>query len=179
MAVGALVGSLVMDLSFQVPKRPEPGEVIVANEFGPFRGGKGYNQSAALAGSGRTSRWSAPSGPMPTATASRRARARAHRRGTRRATARLCHRGRGPADHARRRRGVRAVPGRQPSAVARPLRGPAGQRRPAPAGRGQLDHRGVRRPGHRRPRRDRRAEPGARARHHGTAAGGGNRRLPR
>ncbi len=44
-----VVGSLVMDLSFQVPKRPEPGEVILAESFGAFRGGKGYNQAVALA----------------------------------------------------------------------------------------------------------------------------------
>jgi ribokinase len=49
-AVKALVvGSLVMDLSFQVPKRPEPGEVIMAEAFGAYRGGKGYNQAVALA----------------------------------------------------------------------------------------------------------------------------------
>lgn len=44
-----VVGSLVMDLSFQVPKRPEPGEVILAESFGAYRGGKGYNQAVALA----------------------------------------------------------------------------------------------------------------------------------
>lgn len=44
-----VVGSLVMDLSFQVPKRPEPGEVILADSFGTYRGGKGYNQAVALA----------------------------------------------------------------------------------------------------------------------------------
>lgn len=44
-----IVGSLVMDLSFQVPKRPEPGEVILADSFGAYRGGKGYNQAVALA----------------------------------------------------------------------------------------------------------------------------------
>lgn len=44
-----VVGSLVMDLSFQVPKRPEPGEVILAESFGTYRGGKGYNQAVALA----------------------------------------------------------------------------------------------------------------------------------
>lgn len=49
-AVRALVvGSLVMDLSFLVPKRPEPGEVILAESFGAYRGGKGYNQAVALA----------------------------------------------------------------------------------------------------------------------------------
>jgi ribokinase len=50
MPVRALVvGSLVMDLSFQIPKRPEPGEVILADSFGAYRGGKGYNQAVALA----------------------------------------------------------------------------------------------------------------------------------
>jgi ribokinase len=50
MPVRALVvGSLVMDLSFRVPKRPDPGEVILAESFGAFRGGKGYNQAVALA----------------------------------------------------------------------------------------------------------------------------------
>jgi ribokinase len=44
-----VVGSLVMDLSFLVPRRPEPGEVILAESFGTFRGGKGYNQAVALA----------------------------------------------------------------------------------------------------------------------------------
>lgn len=48
--VRALVlGSLVMDLTFHVPKRPEPGEVIIATEHATYRGGKGYNQAVALA----------------------------------------------------------------------------------------------------------------------------------
>jgi ribokinase len=50
MTVRALVvGSLVMDLTFQVPRRPGPGEVIVATDHGKYRGGKGYNQAVALA----------------------------------------------------------------------------------------------------------------------------------
>lgn len=50
MAVRALVvGSLVMDLAFQVPRRPEAGEVVLATEHGRYRGGKGYNQAVALA----------------------------------------------------------------------------------------------------------------------------------
>jgi ribokinase len=50
MTVRALVvGSIVMDLSFTIPSRPEPGEVIVASGFGTYRGGKGYNQAVALA----------------------------------------------------------------------------------------------------------------------------------
>jgi ribokinase len=44
-----VVGSLVMDLTFRVPKRPEPGEVIIATDHGTYRGGKGYNQAVALA----------------------------------------------------------------------------------------------------------------------------------
>lgn len=38
-----------MDLAFKIPSRPEPGEVIVATEFGTYRGGKGFNQAVALA----------------------------------------------------------------------------------------------------------------------------------
>jgi ribokinase len=50
MAVRALVvGSFVMDLTFRVPKRPEPGEVVVATDHARYRGGKGYNQAVALA----------------------------------------------------------------------------------------------------------------------------------
>lgn len=49
MVRGLVVGSLVMDLAFQVPVRPEPGEVVVATAFGAYRGGKGYNQAVALA----------------------------------------------------------------------------------------------------------------------------------
>ena len=44
-----VVGSLVMDLAFQIPRRPEAGEVVLATGFGAFRGGKGYNQAVALA----------------------------------------------------------------------------------------------------------------------------------
>jgi ribokinase len=44
-----VVGSLVQDLSFRIPKRPQPGEVVIAEEYGSFRGGKGYNQAVALA----------------------------------------------------------------------------------------------------------------------------------
>lgn len=50
MTVRALVvGSLVMDMAFRVPKRPQAGELVVAQEFAAFRGGKGYNQAVALA----------------------------------------------------------------------------------------------------------------------------------
>ncbi|MDP8969636.1 MAG: ribokinase, partial [Actinomycetota bacterium] len=44
-----VVGSLVMDLAFRIPRRPEPGEVVLAEDFTAFRGGKGYNQAVALA----------------------------------------------------------------------------------------------------------------------------------
>ncbi len=49
MVRAVVVGSLVADPAFHVPKRPGPGEVIVTTEFGTFRGGKGYNQAVALA----------------------------------------------------------------------------------------------------------------------------------
>jgi ribokinase len=49
-AVRALVvGSLIEDLAFRIPKRPEAGEVIIADDFRTYRGGKGYNQAVALA----------------------------------------------------------------------------------------------------------------------------------
>lgn len=44
-----VVGSFVEDLAFRVPFRPGPGEVVIADSFGAFRGGKGYNQAVALA----------------------------------------------------------------------------------------------------------------------------------
>ena len=44
-----VVGSLVMDLTFRVPRRPEAGQLVVATEHAAFRGGKGYNQAIALA----------------------------------------------------------------------------------------------------------------------------------
>lgn len=50
MAVRAVVvGSLVMDLAFNVETRPGPGDVVIASDFGRFRGGKGYNHAVALA----------------------------------------------------------------------------------------------------------------------------------
>lgn len=50
MAVRAVVvGSLVMDLAFDVEARPGPGDVIIASDFGRYRGGKGYNHAIALA----------------------------------------------------------------------------------------------------------------------------------
>jgi ribokinase len=44
-----VVGSLVMDLAFAIPRRPEAGEEVLATSFGAFRGGKGYNEAVALA----------------------------------------------------------------------------------------------------------------------------------
>lgn len=44
-----VVGSLVMDLVFRVPRRPEPDDVVVTDDFAVYRGGKGYNQAVALA----------------------------------------------------------------------------------------------------------------------------------
>lgn len=44
-----VVGSLVMDLAFQVPHRPAANDEIIATDFGVYRGGKGYNQAVALA----------------------------------------------------------------------------------------------------------------------------------
>ncbi|CAN5128624.1 ribokinase [soil metagenome] len=44
-----VVGSIVTDLAFEVPKAPGPGEVILATRYGRFRGGKGYNQAVAAA----------------------------------------------------------------------------------------------------------------------------------
>lgn len=44
-----VVGSIVTDLAFEVPRTPGPGEVILATGYGRFRGGKGYNQAVAAA----------------------------------------------------------------------------------------------------------------------------------
>lgn len=44
-----VVGSIVTDLAFRIPSRPQPGQVILAAKFGRFRGGKGYNQAVAAA----------------------------------------------------------------------------------------------------------------------------------
>lgn len=46
---GLVVGSLVQDLAFTIPRQPGPGEVVRASAFGVYRGGKGYNQAVALA----------------------------------------------------------------------------------------------------------------------------------
>lgn len=43
-----VVGSLVMDLTFAIPRRPDAGEEVFATSFGAFRGGKGFNQAVAL-----------------------------------------------------------------------------------------------------------------------------------
>ncbi len=44
-----VVGSIVTDLTFDVPAVPGPGEVILATAYGRYRGGKGYNQAVAAA----------------------------------------------------------------------------------------------------------------------------------
>lgn len=40
-----VVGSFVIDLVFRVKRRPGPGETMLANDFGMFLGGKGFNQA--------------------------------------------------------------------------------------------------------------------------------------
>ena len=40
-----VVGSFVMDLVFKVKRRPGPGETMLADDFGMFLGGKGFNQA--------------------------------------------------------------------------------------------------------------------------------------
>jgi ribokinase len=42
-----VVGSFVTDLVFRVKHRPEPGETMLAEDFGMFLGGKGFNQAVA------------------------------------------------------------------------------------------------------------------------------------
>ena len=42
-----VVGSLVMDIVFKVRRRPDPGETMLADDFGMFLGGKGFNQAVA------------------------------------------------------------------------------------------------------------------------------------
>lgn len=49
MVTAVVVGSLVMDLAFRVPRQPVVGDHVVATGFGAYRGGKGYNQAVALA----------------------------------------------------------------------------------------------------------------------------------
>lgn len=44
-----VVGSLVMDLAFSVPRLPAEGDHVVASAHASYRGGKGYNQAVALA----------------------------------------------------------------------------------------------------------------------------------
>jgi len=41
----AVVGSFVVDLVFKVKRRPGPGETMLADDFGMFLGGKGFNQA--------------------------------------------------------------------------------------------------------------------------------------
>jgi ribokinase len=40
-----VVGSFVIDLVFRVKRRPGPGETMLADDFGMFLGGKGFNQA--------------------------------------------------------------------------------------------------------------------------------------
>ena len=42
-----VVGSFVIDLVFKVTQRPGPGETMLADDFGVFLGGKGFNQAVA------------------------------------------------------------------------------------------------------------------------------------
>jgi ribokinase len=42
-----VVGSFVIDLVFKVKRRPGPGETMLADDFGMFLGGKGFNQAVA------------------------------------------------------------------------------------------------------------------------------------
>ena len=42
-----VVGSLMMDLVFRVPRRPRPGETVFGSEFATYLGGKGFNQAVA------------------------------------------------------------------------------------------------------------------------------------
>jgi ribokinase len=42
-----VVGSFVTDLMFKVKRRPGPGETMLAEDFGMFLGGKGFNQAVA------------------------------------------------------------------------------------------------------------------------------------
>ena len=42
-----MVGSFVIDLVFKVKRRPGPGETMLADDFGMFLGGKGFNQAVA------------------------------------------------------------------------------------------------------------------------------------
>jgi ribokinase len=42
-----VVGSFVIDLVFRVKRRPGPGETMLADDFGMFLGGKGFNQAVA------------------------------------------------------------------------------------------------------------------------------------
>jgi ribokinase len=42
-----VVGGFVIDLVFKVKRRPGPGETMLADDFGLFLGGKGFNQAVA------------------------------------------------------------------------------------------------------------------------------------
>ena len=47
-----VLASFIMDMVVRAPRRPRPGESLVASEFGMFPGGKGSNQAVAAARSG-------------------------------------------------------------------------------------------------------------------------------
>lgn len=48
MVTAVVVGSLVMDLAFRIPRAPTVGGQVVASAFAAYRGGKGYNQAVAM-----------------------------------------------------------------------------------------------------------------------------------
>jgi ribokinase len=50
----AVVGSFMMDLVVETPRRPEPGETVFGSGFEVFLGGKGANQAIAARRSGAT-----------------------------------------------------------------------------------------------------------------------------
>lgn len=47
-----VLASFIMDMVVRAPRRPQPGESLVATDFGMFPGGKGSNQAIAAARSG-------------------------------------------------------------------------------------------------------------------------------
>lgn len=47
-----VLASFIMDMVVRAPRRPRPGESLVASDFGMFAGGKGSNQAIAAARSG-------------------------------------------------------------------------------------------------------------------------------
>lgn len=51
-----VLASFIMDIVVRAPRRPRPGESLVASDFGMFPGGKGSNQAIAAARSGASVR---------------------------------------------------------------------------------------------------------------------------